>query len=90
MKRNLKRILCAAGFLVCGFVLGSCSTTVNAKTDILFKETHIGSDGICDTYILTDKDTKVEYIVVTTDTHFGHSCSITPRLKSNGELYINR
>ena len=60
------------------------------KTDILFKETHIGSDGICDTYILTDKDTKVEYIVVTTDTHFGHSCSITPRLKSNGELHINR
>ena len=83
MKRNLKRILCASGFLVCGFVLGSCSTTVNAKT-------HIGSDGICDTYILTDKDTKVEYIVVTTDTYFGQSCSITPRLKSNGELYINR
>lgn len=34
MKRNLKS-LCAAGFLVCGFVLGSCSTTVNAKNRYL-------------------------------------------------------
>lgn len=90
MKKKIKGIICAVGFLVCGLVLGTYGTTVNAKTDILFKETYTGSDGICDTYILTDKDTKVEYIVVTTDTYRGQSCSITPRLKSNGSLYISK
>lgn len=33
MKRNLKRILFAAGFLICGFIFGACGTSVEAKQD---------------------------------------------------------
>lgn len=84
---KIKGIICTVGLLMCGFILGSYSYTAEARTDALFEETYTGSDGICDTYILTDKGTKVEYIVVTADTYRGQSCSITPRLKSDGSLY---
>lgn len=87
MKKKIKWIICVTGLLLCGFMLGAYGNTAEARTDALFEETYTGSDGICDTYILTDKDTKVEYIVVTTDTYRGQSCSITPRLKSDRNLY---
>ena len=96
MKKKIKRIICAAGILVCGFVLGACGSTVDAKSNnntednCPFKIEYVGEEHGIKTNILTDKETNIEYIVVTEHVYAGDSIAITPRLKSSGELYENK
>ncbi len=91
MKRNLKRILCAAGFLICGFVLGACETSAEAKQDKPLKIWFENQNGKMETYQLVDEETGVNYIVISGELYQkGIGTAITPRLKADGSLYISK
>ena len=91
MKRNLKRILCAVGFLMCGFVLGACGTSAEAKQDKPLKIWFENQNGKMETYQLVDEETGVNYIVVSGELYQkGIGTAITPRLKADGSLYISK
>lgn len=91
MKRNLKRILFAAGFLVCGFIFGVCGTSVEAKQDKPLKIWFENQNGKMETYQLVDEETGVNYIVVSGELYQkGIGTAITPRLKADGSLYMSK
>lgn len=91
MKRNLKRILFAAGFLVCGFIFGACGTSVEAKQDKPLKIWFENQNGKTETYQLVDEETGVNYIVVSGELYQkGIGTAITPRLKADGSLYMSK
>ena len=75
--KKIKGIVFAAGFVLCGFITGSCVNTVEAgqKDAFEFKKVDNDNSGL-GTYIMTDNRKDVEYIVVTG----GRSVVITPRL----------
>ena len=83
--KKIKGIVFAAGFVLCGFITGSCVNTVEAgQKDVFeFKKVDNDNSGLY-TYIMTDNRKDVEYIVVTGwTTHDGRSVAITPRLDKN-------
>lgn len=91
MKRNLKRILFATGFVLCGFVIGACGTSVEAKQDKPLKIWFENQNGKIGTYQLVDEETGVNYIVVSGELYQkGISTAITPRLKADGSLYMSK
>ena len=81
MKR-IKGFIFAAGFVLCGFIAGSCVNTVEAGQKDFFKFKEVENDNSkLYTYIMTDNKKDVEYIVVTGWTSCdGRSVAITPRL----------
>ena len=91
MIRKIKGILCAIGFLVCGFVLGACGTSAKAKQDKPLKIWFENQNGKMETYQLIDEETGVNYIVVSGELYQkGIGTAITPRLKADGSLYISK
>lgn len=85
--KKIKGIIFAAGFVLCGFVLGACGTSAEAKQDKTLKTWKENDNG--HTYQLVDDKTGVNYIVVTVgDAENG--IAITPRLNHNGSLYISK
>lgn len=84
--KKIKGIIFAAGFVLCGFIAGSCVNTVEAgqKDFFKFKEVENNNYKELSTYIMTDNKKDVEYIVVTGWTYGnGRSVAITPRLDKN-------
>lgn len=84
--KKIKGIIFAAGFVLCGFIAGSCVNTVEAgqKDFFKFKEVENNNYEGLSTYIMTDNKKDTEYIVVTGWTYgSGRSVAITPRLNKN-------
>lgn len=83
--KKIKGFIFAAGFVLCGFIAGSCVNTVEAgqKDSFEFKPVD-DNNSVLQTYIMTDNKKDVEYIVVTGWTYGqGRSVAITPRLDKN-------
>lgn len=80
--KKIKGIIFAAGFVLCGFIAGSCVNTVEAGQKDNFEFKRIDNDNPkFYTYIMTDNRKDVEYIVVAGWVSCdGRSVAITPRL----------
>ena len=81
--KKIKGFIFAIGFILCGFIAGSCVNTVEAgqKNFFKFKEVENDNHKGLSTYIMTDNTKDMEYIVVTGWTYgHGQSVAITPRL----------
>jgi hypothetical protein len=75
--KKIKGIVFAAGFVLCGFITGSCVNTVEAGQKDVSEFKKVDNDhSRLYTYIMTDNRKDVEYIVVTG----GRGVAITPRL----------
>lgn len=91
MMKKIKGLIFSIGFVLCGFVLGACRISVEAKQDKPLKIWFENQNGKMETYQLVDEETGVNYIVVS-----GQLCqkdigtAITPRLKADGSLYISK
>ena len=84
--KKIKGIIFAAGFVLCGFIAGSCVNTVEAgqKDFFKFKEVENNNYEGLSTYIMTDNKKDMDYIVVTGWSYGnGRSVAITPRLDKN-------
>lgn len=89
--KKFKGFICAAGFLVCGFVLGACGNTAEAKQDKPLKIWLENENGKMQTYQLVDEETGVNYIVVSGELYQkGIGTAITPRLNVDGSLYTSK
>lgn len=80
--KKIKGFIFAAGFVLCGFIAGSCANTVEAGQKDLFEFKPVDDDNSdLQTYIMTDNKKDTEYIVVTGWSYGnGRSVAITPRL----------
>ena len=75
--KKIKGIVFAVGFVLCGFIAGSCMNTIEAGQKDTFEFKKVDNDhSRLYTYIMTDNRKDVEYIVVTG----GRGVAITPRL----------
>lgn len=75
--KKIKGIIFAAGFVLCGFIVGSCVNTVEAGQKDAFEFKKVDNDhSRLHTYIMTDNRKDVEYIVVAGV----QGVAITPRL----------
>ena len=84
IKKNKYKIIILPIVLLLGiFVSGCTNNNANAK-DKTFSEGR-GSD---EPYVLVDKDTKQQYIVVHNDVN--GAVAITPRLDSNGQTMVTQ
>lgn len=84
--KKIKGLIFATGFVLCGFVTGSCVNTVEAGQKDFFKFKEVENDNYerLRTYIMTDNKKDMEYIVVTGWSYGnGRSVAITPRLDKN-------
>lgn len=77
--------------LVTGFILGACSTTVaRAEQNYPIKIWAQNSNGKYETLCVVDEETGVNYIVISGELYQkGIGLGVTPRLKSDGSLYIS-
>lgn len=84
--KKIKGFIFAAGFVLCGFIAGSCVNTVEAGQKDFFKFKEVENDNYegLSTYIMTDNKKDMDYIVVTGWSYGnGRSVAITPRLDKN-------
>ena len=84
--KKIKGLIFATGFVLCGFVTGSCVNTVAAGQKDFFKFKEVENDNYerLSTYIMTDNKKDMEYIVVAGWSYRnGRSVAITPRLDKN-------
>lgn len=77
--------------LVSGFILGACSTTVAiAEQNYPIKIWAQNSNGKYETLCVVDEETGVNYIVISGELfQKGIGLGVTPRLNSDGSLYIS-
>lgn len=87
--KKIKGIIFAAGFVLCGFIVGACGSTVKARQDEPLKIWKENDNGHTHTYQLVDEKTGVNYIVVTVG-NAENGIAITPRLNHNGSLYTSK
>ena len=89
--KKIKGLILATGFFVCGFMLGVCSSNVNAEQDKPLKIWLENENGKMQTYQLVDEETGVNYIVVSGELYQkGIGTAITPRLNADGSLYTSK
>lgn len=82
---TIKKTILAVALVVSGFLIG-CGSDVVAS--IGFNMDYIASDLVNwsgSFYLYEDQETRVEYIVYTNSDNI----AITPRLKSDGSLYLS-
>ena len=90
--KKLKTTIIIALCILFGFILGACSSTAIASSEMnyplkIFKENR---NGQMETWKIIDEETGVNYIVVGAVFSKGHEyggISITPRLNADGSLY---
>lgn len=83
----MKKVFCV---LLCVFMffLGSCSTgAASAEQEYAIKIWKHNDNGHLKSWVVEDDVTGVNYIVVSTDMYDG-GVAITPRLYSDGALYV--
>ena len=91
MKNKIKGLIFATGFVLSGFVLGACGSTVEAEQDKPLKIWFENENGKMQTYQLVDEETGVNYIVVSGELcQKGIGTAITPRLNVDGSLYTSK
>lgn len=91
--RKISGITLIAIMLICGFTLSTCNRTAMADTIGSFgivRDCRIGQSNID---IVTDNKTGVQYILVSSqytdsDGFDRQGITITPRLSSDGSLYV--
>lgn len=89
--KKIKGLIFATGFVLCGFILGACGISTEAKQDKTLKIWLENQNGKMETYQLVDEETGVNYIVVSGELcQEGIGTAITPRLKADGSLYISK
>lgn len=89
--KKIKGLIFATGFVLCGFILGACGISTEAKQDKPLKICLENQNGKMETYQLVDEETGVNYIVVSGELcQEGIGTAITPRLKADGSLYISK
>ena len=89
--KKIKGLIFATGFVLCGFILGACGISTEAKQDKPLKIWLENQNGKMETYQLVDEETGVNYIVVSGELcQEGIGTAITPRLKDDGSLYISK
>lgn len=88
MKHINRIVFCV--LVVAAFVLGACSVgTVNAEQNRPLKIWYENKNSYTHTWKVVDDNTVVNYVVVTTERGNGAmSIAITPRLNSDGTLYV--
>ena len=77
--------------LVFGFILGACATTVaKAEQNYPIKIWAQNSNGKYETLCVLDEETGVNYIVISGELYQkGIGLGVTPRLNSDGSLYVS-
>ena len=89
--KKIKGLIFATGFVLCGFILGACGISTEAKQDKPLQIWLENQNGKMETYQLVDEETGVNYIVVSGELcQEGIGTAITPRLKADGSLYISK
>ena len=89
--KKTKTFIAAIGLVLFGFVLGACGMNAKAEQNYPLKIWKQNDNGTCKTWNVIDEDTGVNYIVVTTNrSNADYSIAITPRLKADGSLYVNK
>lgn len=91
--RILRELVIAATCFIVGFLAMSCGADValagQKVQDKPLKIWYENKNGYCETWNLVDDETGVNYIVVTTSSPRGLSCTITPRFNIDGSLYVS-
>lgn len=86
----MKKIICIACIII-SFLLGACSTIItNAEQTNSLKIWYHNENGSYHTLCVVDDNTGVNYVVVSTERGNGeYSIAITPRLNTDGTLYVS-
>lgn len=88
---KVKTIIMSAALLISGFILGACGTTTTAEQTWPLKIWFQNENGKMETYCLVDENTGVNYIVVSGELYQkGIGTAITPRLNTDGSLYVSK
>ena len=88
--KKLGLTICA---LLCGLYLGACADTAvaeNAQNKLFSINYKSAVDYYYTSGVLIDNETGINYIIVTGAGTGGGSCAITPRLNTDGSLYISK
>lgn len=86
--KKIKTLIISVSFIVFGFILGACGSTVVAEQTNPLKIWFQNNNGAYETLYVEDEATSVQYVVVATEVGNGHrSIAITPRLNADGSLY---
>ena len=85
----MKKIIFVACIML-AFLFGACSTiVVNAEQTRPLKIWYQNTNGALHTHCVVDDCTGVNYVVVSTERGNGeYSIAITPRLNTDGTLYV--
>ena len=89
--KKIKTFVTATVFMITGFIMGACNSTAIASQTHPLKIWYENDNGKMETYCLVDENTNVNYIVVSGELYgYGIGVAITPRLNSDGSLYISK
>lgn len=89
--KKIRTIIIATSFILFGFILGACGTTVIAEQTYPLKIWKHNSNGKMETFCVVDESTGVNYIVVTGELYSESvGTAITPRLNADGSLYTSK
>lgn len=84
----MKKIMCVI-CIISVFFLGACSATVvNAEQSNPLKIWKHNDNGRYSTLCVVDENTGVNYVVVANN--YNYDVAITPRLNTDGTLYITK
>lgn len=89
--KHIKTFIIVCAFTLFGFILGACGSEVIAEQNYPLKIWSENKNGQMETWCLVDDNTGVNYIVVApkfNGIEYG-GVSITPRLNSDGTLYVS-
>ncbi len=92
-KFNIKHFILGITFFTMGFFISACTTTsINAEQTHPLKIWGENRNGQMETWKVVDDETGVNYIVVAPKYNKGYEytgIAITPRLNTDGSLYIS-
>ena len=92
--KKIKIFVIAAVFMIIGFVMGACGSTVVAEQTYPLKIFSQNRNGQMETWNVVDDDTGVNYVVVAPRwKEHGYEYTgvcVTPRLNADVSLYVSR
>ena len=92
--KKIKIFVIAVVFMITGFVMGACGSTVVAEQTYPLKIFSQNRNGQMETWNVVDDDTGVNYVVVAPRwSEHGYEYTgvcVTPRLNADGSLYVGR
>ena len=92
--KKIKTTILVISFILCGFILGACSTSTIAAQEYPLKIWKENRNGQLETWKVIDEETGVNYIVVapsfSSSGYAYDGIAITPRLNADGTLYTTK